>query len=194
MGSSARHHFEDPADGVAGAVGLVHHFLHARFDSGIHAAEQDLAALAQRHQFRPLHRAVEPDRTHGDDMAQHLDAEFAQKRFGHGPDSDAGGGLAGAGAFQNIPGVVKIVLDRARQIGMSRPRSRHRPPLVLRPGGVPGVLDGQGFGPVPPVLILDDDGHRRADGVGVAHPGHNFRAIGFDLHAAAAAVALLAAP
>ena len=55
-------------------------------------------------------------------------------------------------------------------------------------------LHRQDVGPVGPVLITDDDGHRGADGVGVADARNNLHAIGFDLHAAAAAEALLAPP
>src|SRR5271170_314359 len=59
--------------------------------------------------------------------------------------------------------------------------------------GVAG-FDGQLFFPVFPVAIGDLDGDGRADGLAVAHAGEDVDLVGLDLHAAAAAVALLAAP
>jgi len=59
-------------------------------------------------------------------MAEHLDPEFRQQRFGDGPYRHPHGSLAGAGALQNIPGIVKIVLDGTGQVGMSRTRPGHR--------------------------------------------------------------------
>ena len=50
---AARHHFEDAAHRVAGAVGLVHHFFHARFRRRIHAAEQHLVARGSARPVRP---------------------------------------------------------------------------------------------------------------------------------------------
>ena len=63
--------------------------------------------------------------------------------------------------------------------------------LVL---GAVDILHRKRFGPVFPIVIADDDGDGRADGLRVADAGDNFGAVGLDLHAPAAAVALLAAP
>ena len=61
-----------------------------------------------------------------DHMAQHADAELGQESLGQCADGDARSGFARAGAFQNIAGVMKVVFDRASQIGMSGPRARDR--------------------------------------------------------------------
>src|SRR5271168_4345542 len=63
--------------------------------------------------------------------------------------------------------------------------------LVL--AGVAGFY-GEFFFPVFPVVVGDLDGDGRADGFAVAYSTENMDFVGFDLHAAAAAVALLAAP
>ena len=56
------------------------------------------------------------------------------------------------------------------------------------------VLDRQRLGPVLPVLVLDQDGDGRTNRVGVADAADDMGVIRLDLHAAAAAEALLAAP
>src|ERR1700732_4999642 len=58
--------------------------------------------------------------------------------------------------------------------------------------GVAG-FDGELFLPVFPVVVGDLDGDGGADGLAVSHAGENVDLIGFDLHAATAAVSLLAA-
>ena len=124
-------------------------------------------------------------------MAQHADAEFAQKRLRQRAHRDARRRLARAGALQNIARVVKIVLDRAGQIGVPGPGPRDRLLLVL---GALDVLHRQRFGPVLPILVFEQDRDRRADGLRMPHAADDVRAVGLDLHAAAAAEALLAPP
>ncbi len=65
-------------------------------------------------------------------MAENLDAEFAKQSLRNGAHGDAGGGFAGAGAFQNVPGIVKIVLDGAREIGVARAGARNGLALLAR--------------------------------------------------------------
>src|SRR6266446_6636498 len=88
----------------------------------------------------------------------------------------------GAGALQNIAGVVKVVFQRSGQIGVAWARTGDRFLLVL---GAVGVFDGQRFGPVLPILVLEQDGDGRADGARVPHAGDDLRAVGLDLHATA---------
>ena len=188
---AARDHFENAAHRVARAVGLVDDFFHAGFHIRVDAAEQNVVAAAERDQFVPGRSALEAHRAHRDDMAEHVDAEFRQQGFGDRADGHPRGGLAGAGAFQNVPRVVKIVLDGAGEVGMSGPRPGDRLTLVL---AAVEVFHRQSLGPVLPVFVADEDGDGRADGAGVADSGDDFGAVGFDLHAPAAAVALLAPP
>jgi hypothetical protein len=142
------------------------------FGGRIHAAQQHLVAPAQFHQFVPRRPRAPAAPAHRDHVAQHLDAEFAQQRLGHGAHRHPRRRFAGAGALQNVARVVEIVLDGARQIGVARPRTRHRLALVL---AALDVFHRQRFGPVLPVLVADQNGHRRADGVGMAHAGHDLR-------------------
>ena len=147
---AVRHHFENAAHGVAGPVGFVHHFLHLRFDFGVHAAEQDFLALVQRADFFPRGRGAADGRASmADHVAQDLDAELAEKGLGERAGSDARGGLTRAGALEDIARVVKIVLERAGKVGMARTRPGKRLLFVL---GALGVLYRQHFGPVLPVL------------------------------------------
>src|SRR3954464_10841646 len=60
-------------------------------------------------------------------------------------------------------------------------------------GSVTG-RDGQRLFPILPVFILEEEGDGRSDGLTVADPGEDVGRILLDLHASAAAVALLAAP
>src|SRR5665213_1780262 len=63
--------------------------------------------------------------------------------------------------------------------------------LVL--GWITG-FDRQFLFPVFPVAIDDLNGNGRADGFAVPHAGEDVDLVGFNLHASAAAIALLAAP
>ena len=85
--------------------------------------------------------------------------------------------------------LLKVVFERARQVGVAGPRRSHR--AMLRRVA---ALYRQFFLPVLPVAVDDFNRDGRADGLAVAHAGEHMRLIGFDLHAAAAAVALLPAP
>ena len=124
-------------------------------------------------------------------MAQDLDAEFPQQCLGDGADRHPRGRLPRAGPFQDVARVVKIVLDGAGQVGVPRPRTRDGFALRVTAGN---IFHRQDFGPVLPVLVADEHRHGRTDGMGMAHAGHDFGAVGLDLHPSAAPVALLAAP
>ena len=112
-----------------------------------------------------------------------------QKKFGDGADGDAGGGFAGGGAFENVAGFGKVVFQGSGEVGVAG--AGRGDAFVF--GGI-AVADGQGFLPVFPVAIFELDGDGRADGHALAHAGKNVGGIALDLHAAAAAVALLATP
>ena len=77
----------------------------------------------------------------------------------------------------------------AGQVGVAG--ARRRDSLVH--GGVAG-RNGQLLFPILPVAVDDFDGDGGADGPAVTHAGEHVGLVGLDLHAAAAAIALLAAP
>ena len=113
----------------------------------------------------------------------------AQHQLGKGAGGHASCRLAGRRALQHVTGVRKVVLQGPGQIGVPWPRRSHR--LVL--GWIPR-LHRKLLLPVLPVAIHDLDRDRRANRLPVAHAAENVRLVGLDLHAAAAAVALLAPP
>ena len=139
--------------------------------------------------FFPRDLACERDVAGGDDVAENFDAEFLQKKFGDGADGHAGGGFAGGGALEHVAGFGEIVFQGSGEIGVAG--ARRGDALVL--GGI-AFAYGQGFLPVFPVAIFELHGDGRADGHSLAHAGKNVGGVALDLHAAAAAVALLAAP
>jgi hypothetical protein len=84
---------------------------------------------------------------------------------------------------------VKIEFLRAGEVGMTGP---WRYELLVFPGKIRGILDGEGFFPIGPVAIFDAQRHWSANGLTVAHPREDVGAVFFDFLAAAAAVTELA--
>ena len=74
---------------------------------------------------------------------------------------------------------------------MTRARASHWLAFVL---GAVDIFHRKRFGPVFPVVITEDDGDGRSDGLRVADAGDDLHLILFDFHAPAASIALLAAP
>ena len=188
---AVRHHFEDAAHRVAGAIGVVDHLFHAPLGFGVHAAQQDLVPVRSARPFRPIGAAVPASlRRHAITWLNTVNAEFAQKCFGQGAHRHARRRFAGAGALQNVARIGEIVLDGPRQIGMAGTGTGDR--LVLFRLGV-GASTGSSRSSFSSLCFrsewrwanrwFSNAGRRRQYG-----------AIGFDLHAAAAAEALLAAP
>ena len=184
-----RDDFEDAVDGVAGAGGFFDFLLHAGFGFRVHAGQDHFVAGDQRGDLFPGGGPVHFHAAHADDVAQDLDAEGAQHQLGNGAGGHACGGFARGGPLQDVAGVGEIVFEGAGEVGVAG--TRRSDGLVL--GGIAG-LDGELFFPVLPVAVDDLDGDGRADGFAVAHAGEEVGLVGLDLHAAAAAVALLAAP
>src|SRR2546427_11654630 len=71
------------------------------------------------------------------DVAADLDVKLLEQQLAHGPAGDAGDGLAGAGALQDVTRVLAVVLEDAREVGVPRPGPRGLPPARLRAG--PGL-------------------------------------------------------
>ena len=122
-------------------------------------------------------------------MAGYLDLEGAEEHFGEGPAGYAGGGLAGGGSLEDVAGVGEVVLEGAGEVGVAGAGAGYG--FVL--GGVP-FGHGEDLLPVFPVVVREGHGDGGADGFAVADSGEDVGGVLFDAHAAAAAVALLAAP
>src|SRR5579871_156970 len=86
---------------------------------------------------------------------------------------------------------MEIVLNGSGQIGVAGTRPRNRFLLILP---ACSIFHGQGFGPILPIGVANDNGDRRSDGLGVPDARDDFCPVRLDLHAPAAAVALLTAP
>ncbi len=123
-------------------------------------------------------------------MTSDADAELAQEPLADRRRRDARRGLASRGALENVARVVAIVLEEAGEVGVAGAHARDR--ALARNAGV-GVGRGvHDLLPVLPVAIADQHRDRRADRLAGADAGQEFDGVLLDLHAAPAAVALLA--
>src|SRR5439155_11149965 len=104
-------------------------------------------------------------------------------------DCDPGSRLPGRGALENIAGLRKVVLQSARQVRMAGTGRAY--PLVL---GRVALGHRQRLLPVIPVLIFQQDGNRRADGLTLPHTRKDVCGVTLDLHPPTAAVSLLSSP
>ena len=123
-------------------------------------------------------------------MACHFDFKGGQEQLRHCASGDPGSRLACARPFQHVSALAEVVLEASGQVGMSRAGRGER--LILCAGLRP-VIDRKGILPVRPILVFDEQGNRRADGLAQPHPGEILRPVGFNLHASAAAIAPLTA-
>ena len=112
-----------------------------------------------------------------------------RRGFGERADSNASRRFAGGSALQNVACLRKIVFQRPRQVGVTRAGRRH----ALMAGGV-ALAHRQRLLPIFPVSVFQLDRNRRTYRHAVTDAGKNVRGVTLDLHAAAAAIALLPAP
>jgi hypothetical protein len=181
--------FEDSAERVSGFENLVDFFFHALLGFGVGAVQQDFFAGMERANLSQGTCPAKETLAGGDHVTEDFDAEFAQEKLGDRSDGDAGGGFAGGGAFENVAGFGEVVLQGSGEVGVAG--AGRRDALVFR--GI-AFADRQRFLPVFPVAVFELDGNGRSDGHAVAYAGKNVGGVALDLHAAAAAVALLATP
>jgi hypothetical protein len=118
----------------------------------------------------------------------------ASAKSGEASSRDASGGLARAGTLQNVANVLVAVLERAREIRVSRAWTRN-----FRPSGAGCafrhlVLGVHGLLPVDPVAVANEKRDRRASRPAVPHTGEHFHLIAFNGHSPAASVAALPSP
>ena len=160
-----------PASASAQRTGLcVHRRRGASQASGVAAGQRGLADA--------------------DDVAADLDARPRQQGLGQAAGGHPRRRLARARALEHVAQVVGQVLQGAREVGVPGPRVLERAARL----GLGRLRIGRHH--VPPVLVVavpDDQGDRAAEGHPVADAGEDLDGVGLDLHAAAAAVAALAA-
>src|SRR5437764_1441434 len=111
------------------------------------------------------------------------DAEGLEQTLREPADGDARRRLARARALEDVAHVAVVVLERAGEVGVARPRARHRQPRVAILGPRRHLLL-----PVHPVAVLDPEGDRRAQRLAPAHPRPQLRLVALDLHPAATTV------
>jgi len=79
-------------------------------------------------------------------------AELAKEQFGKRGSGYAGGSFASGGALENVAGVVKIEFLRAGKVGVAGAR---RDELLVFPGKIGGIFNGESFFPIGPVAVFD---------------------------------------
>src|SRR5262245_872656 len=125
-----------------------------------------------------------------DDTPLELDLDRAEKGLRDRARCDMHRRVSGRGALERIAYVGVTVLEDTGQVGVTRPRQRHRlRPLsgrlaLRRPGAHPPR-------PVPVVDVADDERERRAERATVAESGEHLDAVLLDLLPRRAAVPLL---
>ena len=112
-----------------------------------------------------------------------------KEKFCEGADGDASGGFASGGALENVAGFREVVLQRAGKVGMAG--ARRGDALVFCRIA---IADRKRFLPIFPIAVRNLQRNRGSNGDAMANAGYDMGGIALDLHASAAAVALLAAP
>src|SRR6185369_5953227 len=122
-------------------------------------------------------------------MAKHFNAKLTQEELGNCAYRHTRRRFARGGPFQYVAGFRKIVFQSPGKVSMARARGSHSL-MLLRIAH----LNRQRLLPVLPVLVLQQNGDRRADCLPMAHAGDDVGLVGFDLHTPATAKALLPPP
>ena len=176
-------HFQDAAQGVAGAFRRVDAFAHLRRRVLVGGSQ---VALLDGVQVVPVEAFLRLDAAQRDHVVRTLHAEFAQQLERHAADRHPRRRLAGAGALQHVAQILVAVFDAAAQVGVTGPGVGQR--LLAR---LPARFRRHDLGPVTVVLV---DDHQRDRGSGGA-PGpdtrDDLRLVRLDHHAPPAPVTAL---
>src|SRR5690606_27643632 len=191
-GHAAGDDLEHAAEGVARGARLVHRLDHAGLGLDVKRAERRLVGggvdvLGQRVGWAGLDG---PERDH---VAADGDAELREQPLGDGARGDARGGLAGGGALEDVARVAAAVLEDADEVRVAGPGQVDALELLLVHAGVRRLV-GHGGLPVLPVAVPDQHRDGRAERLAEADAGEELGPVALDAHAAATAVAGLAAP
>src|ERR671921_182415 len=172
------------AERVAGVAGCVDLGLHPFRDIGVGAADLRLVGLGRLQGGALLGVGGRPDSV---DRACYLDPEPGEELLGNPAGRHPRGSLAGAGSFQDVAQVVEIVLLHPGEIGVTGTGQRDPIRRIL------DRVRGHTMFPVGVVVVADEHGDGRAQGVPVAHPAQKLDLVPLYLLAPAAAVTLLPA-
>ena len=186
---ATRHDLDDAADRVAVLLGAVDLGDHRGRGRPVRAANR---ALLDRRELVPGDDVpVRRRAADADDVAPDLGSSLAQQGLGERSRGHARGGLTGARPLEHVAQVGGPVLEGAGEVRVAGPRVAQPAPLA---GGVRLGLRRHDVFPVLVVLVADQQRHRAAERAAVAHAREHLGRVLLDLHAAAAAVAALAAP
>ena len=183
--------FEGAAERVSGLFGGVDGRNHALLQFGVGAA-QGIIGQPEGLVERDDAAVGKGDTADGGDVARDTNTEASEQQAGQRASGDAGRGLSGAGALEDVADIAVPVLDRTGQVRMSRPRPRDGR-TVLGAGRAFRLLrlDVHRLLPVHPVAVANQQGDRRARGDAMADARKDLGAIALDLHPPAPAVAAL---
>src|SRR6185312_3656263 len=134
-------------------------------------------------------RSLRIDAAQVHDVAADAHTELAEKDATDRSGRNACRGLAGGCALENVTSIGAVVLEHARQVGMARTRpcddSLPRLGITLAQGGIHDLL------PILPIAVGNEHRDWGANRRASSHAGQNLDSVLLDLHASAAAVALL---
>ncbi len=184
-----RDRLENSAQRIAVLQNFIDFAFHPLFRFPVGAVQQDFVLTVKRFDFFPGDLVCQSHVADRDHVTQDFDAQLTQEYLGERPNGHTRRRLAGRSSLEDVTSFRKIIFQSARQVGVPRPWRRH--PLV--PRGI-AFADRQRLLPVFPIFILQLDGNRRTNRNAVMHSGKYVSRIPLDLHAPAAAVALLPAP
>jgi hypothetical protein len=186
---AASDHFENSADGIAGAQRMIDFGFHLSFGVKIYAAKRRFEIFADRNDFVPGSLAFQTRVADSDRVAQNRDPEFTEQELSQRTHRYARGGFACRSTFKDVPRVVEVKLQRPGQIGVAGTR-RSEPPLSVLPAL--DLFDRKRTLPIFPVAIFDAQSDRRANCLAMPDAGEKFSLVFFYALPAAAAIAELA--
>ena len=191
-GQPGDHYFADPTQRIALLFRRVDFLDHALFRVGVKRAER--GGIGRRVEIiRKYRRAHRVDAAEVHQMRTDGHPDLPKQHSANCARGDACSGFARRGAFQNVAGVIPIVLEDAGEIGMSWPNARH----VALAQSVAVFVARRGihnFCPVLPIAVANQHRDWRAKRLAGADARQELHAIGFDLHATAASITLLSSP
>ncbi len=184
-GSAQRDHLDHAAQRIARGLGRVDPGDHLALRFRVEAAHGagvggGIQGLGDRDGGLRHH----PTQFH--DVRTDFHAELFQQHLAHRAAGDARHRLARARPLQDVARVLAVVLERAGEIRVAGPRTRHLA-AALATGGV--RFGGHHVLPVLPIAVPHEHRDGGAQRLAGTHPGEPLDLVGFDFHAGTAPVA-----
>ena len=187
----ARDHFERAAGGIPRIAAAIDLRDHVDLGIEVGAAQRRVGADVARRFECDAQRRVEADAVDAIHVADDLDVERSKQLPGNRARRDTRRGLAGARALEHVANIGAVVFDDAGKVGMPRTRPRDDRPDRAGRSRRRLILGMHRLLPVFPILVANEQRDGRAERFAGAHARENLGLVGFDRHAAAAAVSTL---